>query len=70
MYHFQLFCQPNKPFRDEICKSWSMDYCIPQYNTDTNNTLEHLNVSLSQIITDLVNCKYYIVIRIKHCLGM
>lgn len=56
MYHFQLFCQPNKSFRDEICKSWSMDYCIPQYNTDTNNTLEHFNVSLFQIITDQVNC--------------
>lgn len=56
MYYFQLFCQPNKSFRDEICKSWSVDYCIPQYNTITSNTLEHFNVSLFKIITDQVNC--------------
>ncbi|CAI6360268.1 unnamed protein product [Macrosiphum euphorbiae] len=50
----QLICQPNKSFRDEICKSWSMDYCIPQNNMDTNNTFEHFNVSLSQIIKDQI----------------
>ncbi|XP_015372489.1 PREDICTED: major facilitator superfamily domain-containing protein 6-like isoform X2 [Diuraphis noxia] len=50
----QLFCQPNKSFRDEICKSWGMDYCIPQYNTDTNNNLEYFNVSLFKSITNQI----------------
>ncbi|XP_026804101.1 major facilitator superfamily domain-containing protein 6-like isoform X1 [Rhopalosiphum maidis] len=54
----QLYCQPDKSFLDEICKSWSMDYCVPQYNTNTSNNLAHLNVSLSNNLRDQIENNY------------
>jgi len=39
-----------------------MDYCVPQYNMNTNNNFAHFNVSLFNNLRDQVNCKFYVIV--------
>lgn len=44
---FQLYCQQNEPFREEMCKSWLFtDYCTPVNITVRNNDQDFMNALL------------------------
>jgi len=52
---FQLSCQRDKLFWDEMCKSWKIiDYCATPNNTFANDKLGHLNISLFIHMADWV----------------